>query len=76
MFISKAEKRNILFSIEILEGKVADLTRKLAYINYPFTPTGPVKLPRKGRSWSPEQRAEAAERMKKQQADKKAKAQA
>jgi hypothetical protein len=73
MFISKEEKRAILFKVELLEGKVDYLIRRLGNVE-PQPATG--KPPRKGRSWSPEQRAEAAERMKKRQAEKKAKAQA
>lgn len=73
MFISKEEKREILFKIELLEGKVDYLILRLASLE-PQPATG--KPPRQGRYWSPEQRAVASERMKKYQAEKKAKAQA
>jgi hypothetical protein len=70
MFISDNQKREIFFRLELLEGKVDYLIRRLGNVE-PQPATG--KPPRKGRSWSPEQRAEAAERMKKRQAEKKAK---
>jgi hypothetical protein len=74
MFISKEEKRAILFRIELLEGKVNDLICKLNSVE-PQPTTG--KPARQGRTWSPEQRAAASDRMKKKhEEEKKAKAQA
>ena len=65
MFISKAEKEDLFYRIAVLEQTA--LTLRAA-----FAQTGMFK-PRKGREWSPEQRAEASARMKKIQADIKAK---
>jgi len=74
MFISKEEKRAILFKIELLEGKVDYLIRRLGNVE---PQPASVKPPRQGRNWSPEQRAKASERMKKRhEEEKKAKAQA
>lgn len=65
MFISKAEKEDLFYRIAVLEQTVLALKTSLAY--KPKEKTG------KGRIWTPEQRALASERMKKQQAEMKAK---
>ena len=66
MFISKAEKEDLFYRIRVLEQEV------LAFKTAPLYATQATKS-RKGRDWSPEQRAEASARMKKIQADIKAK---
>jgi hypothetical protein len=73
MFSSDNQKREIFSRLELLEGKVDYLIRRLGSVE-PQPTTG--KPARQGRTWSPEQRAAASERMKKYQAEKKAKAQA
>tara|TARA_R110000868_G_scaffold8513_1_gene44027 strand:+ start:8824 stop:9021 length:198 start_codon:yes stop_codon:yes gene_type:complete len=61
MFISKAEKASLFRRIELLE-QAHDAGRLM------FAPPK-----RRGRTWSPEQRAQASERMLKLQAERKAK---
>jgi hypothetical protein len=56
MFISKAEKEDLFYRIAMLEQMVSAIRTSLAY-------TPEVKT-RKGRSWSPEQRAHMSTVMK------------
>ena len=65
MFISKAEKDDLFYRIMVLEQTA--LTLRAA-----FAQTGMFN-PRKGREWTPEQRKAQSERMKKQQAQARAK---
>jgi hypothetical protein len=72
MFISSFEKNRINSRIQSLEVCVDNLTKALSALS--STPTGGKESkPRKARTWSPEQRAVASERMKKRQAEAKAK---
>jgi hypothetical protein len=64
MFISKAEKEDLFYRIMVLEQTA--LTLRAA-----FAQTGMFK-PRKGREWSPEQRAIASANMKARHAKEKA----
>jgi hypothetical protein len=57
MFISKAEKEDLFYRIAVLEQTVLSLKNSLAY--------KPETKSTKGRTWSPEQRAQASEQMKK-----------
>jgi hypothetical protein len=57
MFISKAEKEDLFYRIAVLEQTVLAMKTSLAY--------KPETKSTKGRTWSPEQRAQASEQMKK-----------
>ena len=57
MFISKAEKEDLFYRIAVLEQMVLAMKTSLAY--------KPETKSTKGRTWSPEQRAQASEQMKK-----------
>jgi hypothetical protein len=61
MFISKAEKDDLFHRINVLEQTVSFLENKLVKLSA-SKPEAPA---RKGRDWSPEQRAQASEQMKK-----------
>jgi hypothetical protein len=56
MFISKAEKEDLFYRLAVLEQTIVGIKASLANLSEPKT--------RKGRDWSPEQRAEASARMK------------
>ena len=77
MFISKAEKKELLFRIELLEGAVAHLNRLVVKMN--LQPAAKIlqqpleRTRRQGRNWSPEERAKMSAMMKKRHADAKAK---
>jgi hypothetical protein len=58
MFISKSEKEDLFFRIRVLEQEV------LAFKTAPLR-VKPETKSTKGRTWSPEQRAQASEQMKK-----------
>ena len=66
MFISKAEKEQLFFRIAVLEQTVLRLQTASLYVK-------PAAKTQKGRTWTPEQRKAQSERMKKQQAQAKAK---
>jgi len=68
MFISKAEKTELIYSVELLQLQVRDLKARVA--NMERTHKAEEKL---HRSMSPENRAKQSERMKKMWADKKMK---
>ena len=63
MFISKAEKAEIVASIKLLQEQVRDLTAKVVTMGK--FPEARKPLANKGRTWTPEQRAQASEQMKK-----------
>lgn len=63
MFISKVEKEDLFYRIAVLEQTVLAMKTSLAYKPEPSN--------RKGRDWSPEQRAKASEQMKQFWAKKK-----
>ena len=65
MFISKAEKDDLFLRIALLEQKVLSIKALLA--------KKPEAKTQKGRSWTPAQRKAQSERMKKQQAQARAK---
>jgi len=67
MFISKTEKADLFHRIQVLEQTILDLKTSIKAAQ----PTPEVKKI-KSRDWTPEQRAQASERMKKRFADKKA----
>ena len=60
MFISKAEKEDLFYRIGVLEKTVIFLENKLVKLSA----SKPEATARKGRDWSPEQRAKASEQMK------------
>lgn len=67
MFISKAEKAEIVASIKLLQEQVRDLTAKVVIMgNFPEARKG------KARTMSPENRAKLSAMMKKRHADAKA----
>ena len=71
MFISKAEKDRINSRIQSLEVCIDNLTKALSdAANQPKEVK--EQKPRKARTWTPEQRAQASERMKMRQANVKA----
>lgn len=71
MFISKAEKDHLIASVSMLQEQVRGLTAQvMLMMRHPEVRIDKV---RKGREWTPEQRAIASERMKKWQAEAKAK---
>jgi hypothetical protein len=65
MFISKAEKEELFFRVAMLEQTILGIKASLAY--------KPETRTRKGREWTPEQRKAQSDRMKKQQAQARAK---
>jgi hypothetical protein len=64
MFISKAEKEDLFYRIAVLEQAILGIKASLAY--------KPATNTRKGREWSPEQRAIASANMKARHAKEKA----
>jgi hypothetical protein len=73
MFISKTEKARIETRIRQLEEGLYDATARLLNLELaPKSTVVPQPKSKKARTWTPEQRAEASERMKKRQADAKA----
>lgn len=63
MFISKAEKEQVYYRLAVLEQTILSIKASLAY--KPETST------RKGREWTPEQRAKASALMKERHAKEK-----
>jgi hypothetical protein len=68
MFISKAEKDDLFHRINVLEQTVSFLENKLVQLSVSKTDTST----RKGREWSPAQRAIASANMKARHAKEKA----
>ena len=68
MFISKAEKEQMYYRLAVLEQTVGFLENKLVQLSVSKTDTST----RKGREWSPAQRAIASANMKARHAKEKA----
>jgi hypothetical protein len=71
MFISKAEKEQLVYRLAVLEQRVNDLMMKVVTLSK--FPEARSDKTRKGREWTPEQRKAQSDRMKKQQAQARAK---
>lgn len=71
MFISKAEKEELFYRVGLLEQKIMDLTMKIVILSK--FPEARAEKVRRGREWTPEQRAKQSEFMKKRLAEKREK---
>lgn len=63
MFISRAEKEHLIASVSMLQEQVRGLTAQVMLMMR--HPEVRKPLANKGRTWTPEQRAQASEQMKK-----------